>query len=288
MSTPAHLIPPMGGHIVTRAADAIKRALGVGGPRPQVTVGAPILVKGDGTAMSNAEQMERFGITSEQAGAYKGPLSEAAYAAIEPYSYATHNMNVAESKRTLSNSRPAEFLKALVGVDVPDARTDGKRDDAWRMYLGMPQQEGTFEVSPYRPSSSQDPDAIYYRTARLWNRQGLSPATEGDQWGRDAARSQVQQLLRDIEYKRELGQKHIQSDAAVMGQFTMGAGKDDRGPYISYYDRWDLDANPVEGEKGRIGKPYEIYDRLYYDPQTYDPLPARQMGQAIARAARNR
>ena len=51
-------------------------------------------------------------------------------------------------------------------------------------------------------------------------------------------------------------------------------GNDENGKYISYYDKWDL--NPYKGQYSSanisniddlslgIGKPFEIYDRIYY------------------------
>jgi len=57
---------------------------------------------------------------------------------------------------------------------------------------------------------------------------------------------------------------------AIMGTFTVSKGEDDKGKYMSYYDKWDLNPlklrNPFTGEQipTDIGKPFEIYDRVYY------------------------
>ena len=59
--------------------------------------------------------------------------------------------------------------------------------------------------------------------------------------------------------------------SAIMGGFKLSKGHDAQGDYISYYDRWDLEGS-VEGKEGIIGKPYEIYDRIYYDPQTFEVI----------------
>src|SRR5690606_34513705 len=57
--------------------------------------------------------------------------------------------------------------------------------------------------------------------------------------------------------------------ARVLGNFQVQEGRDDEGDYISYYDRYDLDPNiPVIGkiDGSKIaGKPFEIYNRIYYD-----------------------
>lgn len=54
----------------------------------------------------------------------------------------------------------------------------------------------------------------------------------------------------------------------LLGTYTLGRGIDpQRGEYVSYYDKWDL--APInkygEDETGGIGKPIEIYDRIYLD-----------------------
>jgi hypothetical protein len=55
-----------------------------------------------------------------------------------------------------------------------------------------------------------------------------------------------------------------------MGNYTWTKGEDKKGHYIAYYDKWDLDI-PIE-EYGFIGKPFEIYDRIYYNPDTFEPI----------------
>lgn len=55
---------------------------------------------------------------------------------------------------------------------------------------------------------------------------------------------------------------YTDSKAGVMGNFTLGQGVDENGKkYVSYYDKWD-----IETPAGMIpfGKPYHIYDRMYY------------------------
>jgi hypothetical protein len=148
-----------------------------------------------------------------------------------------------------------------------------ERYDAWRMYMGMPQQHGTFAVSPYQPSSAKDPNQLYYRLRDLWPviAQG---AREGIFGGLDLKYSERMDqpgyawaALQELE---EAAKQRINKDIAgqVMGQYTIGKGFDPaiELPYYSYYDRWDLDKNSVEGQQGRFGKPFELYDRLYYEP----------------------
>lgn len=69
------------------------------------------------------------------------------------------------------------------------------------------------------------------------------------------------------------------SGGGVLGKYTMYKGKDEKGEYIDYYDKWDL--NPFEKyNKGKGSlldkaatkaqeiasvKPAEVYGRVYYD-----------------------
>ena len=69
-----------------------------------------------------------------------------------------------------------------------------------------------------------------------------------------------------------------------LGDYTMSKGKDDKGEYISYYDKWDLHPtgksklNPLnyaeqlglsKDQSQGIGKPVEFYDRKYYTTNKY-------------------
>lgn len=87
---------------------------------------------------------------------------------------------------------------------------------------------------------------------------------------------QRRQVLLCAEGKRAMidDRKQRNEDATtygVMGEFTISLGQDEKGHYISYYDLWNLEKS-VEGEKGLLGKSFEIYDRIHYDPNTYEVI----------------
>ena len=79
--------------------------------------------------------------------------------------------------------------------------------------------------------------------------------------------------LKKLNSKRtiDVGKKEYDIDEvdgmATMGRYKISTGKDKRGKYISYYDKWDL--NPLDlsiaGKElpTNFGKPFEIYDRVY-------------------------
>ena len=78
-----------------------------------------------------------------------------------------------------------------------------------------------------------------------------------------------------------------------LGHYLVTLGKDEKGCYLSYHDVWDISAGRglVEGLLGKIdmetlysmywkaneintdfGQPFEVYDRIYFDPNTLQPI----------------
>lgn len=200
-----------------------------------------------------------------------------------------------------------------------------KRMDAFRMYLGRPQINNTFDISDYKPSSTKDNNnPIYYKIntpdvedfmlgsyfdyedgwkdilqiteaslpesrkqkenaiKTLKEVGGKDKRVEGIIQFYDEIIKKDEKVIKDIlatptEKRKQrkydfskTGRIGVKSDReeldaaspGIMGQYTMDRGKDERGEYISYYDKWDL-----KGSVG-VGKPLEIYDRIYFDPST--------------------
>jgi hypothetical protein len=106
------------------------------------------------------------------------------------------------------------------------------------MYSGVPQKNNTFTISNYIPSISKEKNKTYY-TFNNENKNELEKALLN--WSNNS--SNKKNVLTDTEN-------------TVMGDYTVSKGKDKRGEYISYYDKWDL-------EPKDFGKPFEMYDRIY-------------------------
>lgn len=170
------------------------------------------------------------------------------------------------------------------------------RQDAWRTYLGLSQQNGTLSPSNFKPSQSNNPNAQYYKINNFienlvnYARNGGEDLTLQQRRlrGEDqtdalrkpdfASTDAVQYLVGVAQYletqRREMnffGSSVVDEFGFVMGRFNVFVGQDARGSYISYYDRWDLKGS-VEGKNGLIGTPFEIYDRIYYNPVTFEPV----------------
>ena len=58
-----------------------------------------------------------------------------------------------------------------------------------------------------------------------------------------------------------------------LGHFKMALGHDEKGYYISYHDVWNLEPGGISLD---FGKPFEIYDRIYFDPQKIEGALAEQ------------
>lgn len=204
--------------------------------------GVNVMQKADGKfAERNRARSEMYekGITSEQRSAYKFGFSELAERGIRPVSY-------------WSKAHTVLFLDNLV-MDAPTfyERERPERYDAWRLYLGLPQKNGTFGISDHRPTGS-DADQYYYKIV--------------DFFPKLFAKEDASDLISRL--KANDGKiLPVDDISGVMGHFTVALGADEKGHYLSYYDRWDLNI-ATEKNGGCIGRPFEIYDRIYYDPET--------------------
>ena len=200
----------------------------------------------------------------------------------------------------------------LAGENSIRKRTMGSRptdeEDAWREFLGLPQQHGTFKEAEFRPTIGSGEDISYMEFAdpkRVWDeilshpymdyREVSKPEFPGledididsstARWQPNAIQNLLKKLedesLRDKPFlepvigKRNgiwldptVDPRHRYSD--VLGTYRVDRGEDERGPYISYYDKYNLKHLPSRITK--VGQPFDIYGRMYYDPETYEYL----------------
>lgn len=255
------------------------------------------------------EQLEKKGITDEQAIAYMPGLSERLYERITPHWYEVW----------------LKIYEFLYGKDDPvldanwkKADNDDKIMDAWAIYLWLPQKNDTFKVSDYVPSRSnsdmlylalQDEQRIFEQFREMADAMSefddkinswytISQMMESEKKSlKDAMRywDQRSVLIHLREYKYleqyqlfkdqgkitltdvDIGRYDddwniIEQFDGLMWQYTMYSRVDDNGlHYISYYDIRDLHPFPwpLKGLWDRLpGKPFEIYGRIYYDPET--------------------
>ena len=183
--------------------------------------------------------------------------------------------------------------------------SQAERQDLLSLMLGQGQKHGSIEPAIYKPTDATDPDAEYVRSkvteydikkflknpyvpGRLRgggnkNQRGYKANKEGDYIG---DRKDIAELLIDIgPYGK------------VLGNYKLDKGVDEKGHYISYYDIWDV--NPLsDEEEGNVTSimsrgldqaiqsavgitPAEVYGRVYYDPETGQPIDEKKNGGTI-------
>lgn len=233
-------------------------------------------------------------MVKERAGAYVKGKSEWLAEHISPFGYSPFV--------SIENKNEGHL-----GSSLKDREKD--RYDAWYLYLGLEQENNTFEVSPFRPSNSKDSSVIYYRIPQheasilrrglfalknqglekieLVHNRGTNFTEYVDKETSDKIKVKNNNLnpFDDINYREAIKDKGLQSvvdsfkrywpkdNVGVMGRYTVSKGKDNRGDYLSYYDKWDLHPGGILSKKeasevAGVGKPFEIYGRIYYDPKT--------------------
>ena len=195
-----------------------------------------------------------------------------------------------------------ERIELLYDPSNPDYSSDqaveAERQDLLSLMLGQDQKYGSIEPATYKPTDAEDPDAEYER----------SRVTEGQIKDQLINPYVPPSLSRG--YKADEGGNYIGdgtdladliidkgSYGAVLGNYTLDKGVDEKGHYISYYDKWDV--NPLsrldkhsnttimsrgldQAIQSAVGiTPAEVYGRVYYDPETGQPIDEKKDGGTI-------
>lgn len=155
-------------------------------------------------------------------------------------------------------------------TDKPSYDLNSYRDDIWATYLNIPKEKRhniiktVLEPSDYRPSKGNVDNA--YKL--------VLDDSEKD----DIISAAISPYATHTGYKKTRIEKNdvlgfnqnkvTKTLGKYLGNHTIGRGLDSKGEYVSYYDLWDL--NPIDKEGGEdvsggIGKPVNIYDRIYLD-----------------------
>jgi hypothetical protein len=189
--------------------------------------------------------------------------------------YAAKTVTAPFRKKIADNLYPLSYKDGVSRVinavrgkkDTRDKRTGTKEDYKWlqertdllQLHMGQDQKYNSIPKSEYKPTQSKDDDVTYY----------TSPSTE------EIIRNNVHLLSKDNLYTNEDSKKMGTKMGGVLGKYTLSKGEDEKGKYVSYYDKWDF--NPFDYiPSGNLGKVYEktlgffgmdapeVYGRVYY------------------------
>jgi hypothetical protein len=179
---------------------------------------------------------------------------------IRPQGYQNPLERVAEA---IVKPEAGSFNKMTEYLEQPYLR---ERQDFLGLMMKGEQQNNTLPISTTRPTNSKNEEAVYYN----------SPETE----------NRIKEQLKDPKFLEQFSPSdkgiysappsynNKSSEGNVLGKYTMNLGEDDKGKYVSYYDKWDLD--PYKGKNSALDmvstiaqkaagiKPAEAYGRVYY------------------------
>jgi len=141
-----------------------------------------------------------------------------------------------------------------------EERLDEEHKSALAVYFGLPQEKEIFTKSSYKPTRSSKNNNEYYSfNDKTWT-------------------NAIDDFIKNEKTK-------VKRTQAPLGQFTLEKGKDTKGNYVSYYDKWDLHPGFLKGKEVSdvypAGKPFEVYDRIYYDPKTGKRIEKKKYGGQI-------
>jgi hypothetical protein len=179
------------------------------------------------------------------------------------------DLNLEERTRIFNSVRPdgypaSEIVPAIkryiTGTSFKDEVSDNKfrakvDEDAWAFFMGVPQEKNSITKSKYKPSNAKDTLKQYYTL-----RNGYSNFE--DMVLDDANRmfNPQDETAKDNTISNNRNKVVGRTNFYPLENATYTKGKDDRGDYYSIYDVYDFSV-PFEE---KIGKPYEVYDRVYY------------------------
>jgi hypothetical protein len=217
--------------------------------------------------------MQRNGVTPEQSAGYMPGVSTLLYDNVNPvFDYYNDTQTGNVLKDVWSSATDPKYREQSKAQRGREHLTE--LEDAWRMYLGMPQTKNSFGISDYVPSRSADSTPYYYKFNNFMDILMRDVASGNE--GLDSN----ERMKKVVEQVRAAGGSMPAFDETELGwalkNHTLGTGQDAKGQYLSYYDKWDL-APHLNGTQWNVsknvGQPFEIYDRVYYDPETYETIP---------------
>lgn len=221
--------------------------------------------------------------------AYEGAKNRL-YKNIYPYGYSREYY---DKDYNLKRDSPMNRLyKAVIKNEPEQERIQMEQEpggfsreklDLWGMYLGKGQKYNTIKESEYKPSIGSG-KGKYYSVPRLEEKIPISEIKSKDFADfRTKALDALSQNPASNVIEGSRKDNNAIFSIEPLGNAKMSVGEDNKGYYISYYDKWDINpfsggtkvnnrlANMIGLEKvdditGSEGP--EIYGRIYFDKKT--------------------
>jgi hypothetical protein len=134
-------------------------------------------------------------------------------------------------------------------------------EDAWAFFMGLPQQKNSISESKYKPTDAKDKNAKYYTLRNAYPDFDDRVITAVDlSFKYDKEKNLLGRKTSELKSKNSNTITGAYSNFMPLENVTFSKGKDERGNYYSMYDIYDFNV-PLQK---KIGKPYEVYDRVYY------------------------
>ncbi len=182
--------------------------------------------------------------------------------------------------------------------------------DYYNFYNGIPQEFNTLDVSAWRPQNiAPDNDkADFYKDNNIsstlkenlstvllkcketMENQPLDANKNEEKVVKGLATDIIAEALYSQKYNgatgwdlyTKLNEHELNTVGDQLGHYSLSIGRDERGCYLSYYDNWNLSFDEActgqrvsEDKNLEWGTPMEIYDRIYFDPKTLQPIDVR-------------
>jgi hypothetical protein len=176
------------------------------------------------------------------------------------------------------------FLSSIAAGDfLNNQHYNSKLADLYRYYSGTPLEDNILQVSNTKPAKSKDSDVKYISLNK--NQQLVQEVIDNYNRVSDGnfytTETRPDLILDASDNERQLdknnykvtGYREVDNiddyQLNAIGNYITGFGEDEKGAYISYYDKFDqaggLGGSINIGEQLGLTKPFEIYDRIYVE-----------------------
>jgi LysM repeat protein len=190
-----------------------------------------------------------------------------------------HSQDIYDQIRPSEYTSLSNYGRYLFGITRDEDEYDDVRsEEAFKQYLGLNTKPQYLSKSKYAPSiKGEGKKGSYYK---------VDPELERDIFYSYKDKLKLNQVLptseNDVESDFPEGTpmtsdgyvkldpyddnllvgRPMVSRARMLGNFNVSRGKDEKGEYISYSDQYDF---PGIMQSRMKGKPYKIYNRIYYN-----------------------